>query len=1377
MVQLKAGYFTGGIESIMVNPLMKEKTEALLEQLSYFDLQTDIQISDTCTDASVAVLYNIISRGTPTYASQFIEDILSTTIGKTMKRISSEGEIYREIPKHEVRDLVFKALHIVEPRVRFKKLKSQDDRKSTIYDFINYGVVFSQGDYIYQFAEIDRDFQDIVCLSKKFRRNIQSLKSNPDYAFLNEKCDLSFYAPYSENTPNWLVYKFNLDDSLVDTTDWITEDKISNLLNPLDISGRVVIRKTDIPSHKTAEISSFVENSYFDIVKENYNSPLYNTEDGIEALQIALTPFAVARVQKVLLEAINSEVLSLEKKTWKIGVIERDVPCAFLAIEDLKQHFNKFFILENLSRSFPNVKLEIFYSDEFASTELNLLYQGSRKNISEFDPEVQYDLLIDVAVLLRSGFEEKTLQTNANKYAVIRSVKSPYAKTKLLFCNHINYDINISGNVSLSNQEDNEEDEDLDISLDEENSIEQQEALKFFLKNLFGKSNFLENQALAVSGLLNGDNLLEVSSPNSGKTISALLAAFLKPGYSFMLSPTIAVMNMQFKELRKRRIEIDYYINPALQNSFDRDLAVKDVTTGKSIVTFLSPSLVHDPYLRNIFKEINEKNIPLYFVFVDEAQRVCLQTCDFRPYYQDIKNIIAKNFADENINILRIGAFCWTLEKHIINETAQKLGTEKVLVCDSDFPKFKVLVRQVPMKGAGNTNDLYAYAKKVKQIETEKIISEKKTDKVMVFSWKNPFDRTIGDNEDYKVCGLETGYYDGDITELETDITSSSAVSSMKAAEKFIFGDTSVLSCTPSAGVGLRVKGLKNVIHFEPPLSLDMFCRMNSRGDKNSVVDVDLFLNTIEQEFSGTETVRDSSGNIKTAENVLVTDVDTASNLRRLTRQNPGQEKEKTMISQILKDVVFPQYSLRQIIVDAVYNEFNQEIQIDSEPSYNPYQLYIYANNKTKSLGFIDFKARVLNMPELQYDKVLAEKIQTYVFDFILLNTSNPLEFLSKLETENPSEVSYGVQDALDLVSFEEKTSVVIPFYNNEFFTASQMLSSAFGSEVSTAVIRRSYNQSHDFSSFEKMFEKISGKNLKTIAANRRSELMNIYAKFRNKRDTLRAISRLKEIDIIDDYLVNSAKEEIEIYMTKHNKDFYRMKLLPILQRNLTKEKVLLYLSTISEEQFLSIEKYTDVLIGFFYAEIYPLYEQSVRDTSMFFRKIFEKQKEGEVSQEEILRNLHNYFISRYSCGYLFDEHSSQTIDNDSLDGALRLIGRTEGNINEMLSLQARFDSENIEKLSYLDKIVYGYCCLFTSNSFDTNARFNSYGIISEGLKKLREKDSTEEFVRDFQKVNSLITENNYDLKKEAAGVLGLKLQHSWLKKFNSEILKTDEVL
>lgn len=1359
-MQLKAGYFTNGIETLKTSEAMGQKVDALMESLSYFDLDTNIELSDTCDDPAVALMYNIVSRGTPTYASQFVEDILSTTIGKTLKRISDTGTISRDIQKQEVRDMVFRALHVIDPRVKPAMPKSANGKNSKVFEYLLNGAVPSQGDFIFQIAETGRRYEDFFRFSGKHSRQVNDPSGNPAGDFLQQKCELSFSAPYSDITADAVTYHFSADRNGIDTTDYITEDIISAQLRQINVQGRVIVRDSQDPYDRTEELSCFTQSPYFDILRQNYQSPLYNTEDGIEAMQIALTPLAIARVQKVLLEAINSGTLSLQAKSWDICVLERDVPCAFLAIEDLRQHFNRFFTLENQGRKFPAVKLDIYHTQEFANTELNLLYQGNRDDMQEFNPLHRYDLLIDISVLRRASFDAEVPPTITDRYAVIRSAHSPSADTKLLFCDSIHYDIEVRAQIPVdasSAPDSDDSDDDCDTY------TEQEDSLRFFLKNLFAKSDFMEGQLQSICRLLNGESILHISGPASGKTLVMLYAAMMKPGYSFVLPPTIAVMDTQFHDLRDRRIDCCYYISPVLQNSSSRAQAVDNVVQGRSIITFISPSLIHDPYIRGVFSSIDSRHIPIYYIMLDEAQRISLQTTEYRAYYQDIRNIIASCFGTDSTMLLRLGAFTSTMEANIQKEIAEKLSTDATITYPGTFAqltKAPITIHEVDLRGVGNTEDLLSYSRRLKQHNVETLLQpmlrKNAATKAVIYSTMPPFDSVDVYGESNQVCGTPTAHYQGDIDEEYSYISSSVAYRSMKELSRFCdSSDTRVLSATYTAGLGIHAQGIKKVVHMEPPLSLDSFCRANGRGMRGEIPQVDLFINTVPKEFGGEET-----------------NFDTAANLKRLALLNPGSAKEKMIMGEILEGVLAPCRTDRQNIIDAVYNEFGIEIETETEPMVKPYQLFIYANGRSKSLGHIDFRSGSMIMPEMQYDVPMAQKIQSYIYDIISDNTADPLAYLKDMETERPAEENDGLQTALDAIMEGRKTELTIPFYNSCYAHGADLLSRNLNTKVDAITLQRCYNRTDNYDDFERMLSQEYHIRIRTMEDSAKEEFRNLHLRLRNRKDTMRAVSRLKEIDIIDDYLVNTALGTVTVYLTKRSKDFYRMKLMPILQRNLTRERMLSYIQGIEEEKYLSMEKYTDVLIDFFYSEIYPLYEKSAQEASKFFQTVLEKQKDESISVDQISQNLQSYFTSRYKCRFIYEEEHTLPANTQNVDGIVSLIDRAGSNINSLMDLQQSIDQTVPENRTPVNKIIYGYCRLFTELDGGSEARYSAYSNISDGLLDFMRKHTNAEFNKEVESITGKISQENYDLKDEADDVLSLQIQAKWLKWFNGEVLK-----
>ena len=1347
MQQLKAGYFTSGINSLKTSAAMSAKVDALTRQLCFFDLDSTFDITENTADSAIAVIYNLVSRGTPTYASQFIEGILSTTIGKTLKRIDPDGTIYHEIQKDEVREAVFKALHIIDPRITDSIPLHGESKDILLNDFLYNVAKPLCGNFITQMAEKDRKYEDIFRFSKRNRRMMDVLKSDPNYSFLSETADLSFYAPYADNSADSIVFSCDASADGIDHTDYIKEEVVTSLLKNINVDGRLIIKRGAGDDDKRERLSAFTQNSYFDIIRQNFESPLYTTEDGIEALQIALTPPAAARIQKTVLEAVNAGVLKLDAKVWNICVIERDVPCAFIAFEDLKQHFNNLFALENQGRKFPNVKLSIYYTTEFAETSQTLLYQGKRDDVAEFDHTEQFDLLIDVAMLARSGNETEKIATAAAHTAIIRSAKSPKTDTKLLFCNAAIYNINIQ----------KEDPEDFD---------EQEEALRFFLKNVFAKKDFKPCQIEPICQLLNGKSILNVSPPGSGKTLVAMFAAYLKPGYSFFLPPTIAVMKMQFEMLRSRCIDTNFYINPILQNSFDRTKAVQSVTGGESVVTFISPSLIHDPYIRTIFRNIDKNNIPIYFIFVDEAQMISTQTPDFRPYYQDIKNIITRNFSTENTYLIRVGAFTSCQEYNVKNEIEQRLETDVTLSYSQKLSEMPEIYVFEISNDASSGPDPDSYYRKLKQNLAVDILSKSKNPPAIIYGAQIPFDPSsagFGQSAD-------SAFYLGDTDEKYSDITNSDAIQSSSACRNFCESDAGTMVAVRSAGIGIHANNLKFALHFEPPYSLDEFYRMNGRAKNGMVNKAAVILNTVKCDFASTETVRDEKGNIKVADNITVVNYDAVYNLNRLARLYPGADKEKNVIHELLNDIMFPEKSGRETITEAVFNEFGIEIETETEPMSDPYQLYIYTNNREKCLGFINFKTKELNMPESSFDAPLAEKIQSYIFDIITGSTENVLGYLADMEVVRSSKLMPGIQSVSDSLDMDASQQIVIPFFNGAFEDAAKILIEKLSANITAKSLLRCYSQTSSFDEFERLVNSEYNVNSKHLDDKSKIKYAALYRKFRNKRDTLRAMASFKEIDIVDDYLVDSANGQITATITKHGRDFYKMKLLPILSRNLTRDKVLAYISSIDDEKYWIIEKYTDVLIDFFYFEIYPLYQKMILDCNMFFKTILEKQKGNSITQEMIATNLNNYFVSRYNCKFVYHNISENIQDVNNI---LEVLEQTGSNIGEMKHLEESLSQSKPENRTPSNKIICGYCNLFTYGD-NPKGRFEAYKLICDGLDELRANPDTsvEKFAADTDALTEKIANENFDLKDEMESVMKLDLQTSWLRRFNSQILK-----
>jgi len=129
--------------------------------------------------------------------------------------------------------------------------------------------------------------------------------------------------------------------------------------------------------------------------------------------QLLLTPMAVARIQKVLLQLIIMQVMSLESNIWNILIIERDVPCATLAVEDLRQLLGHLLQLEGEKRKLPKINLSVVKSEEFADTPLGQLTPHPIPILDNSTLSQKFDAVLDISLKRESFFHiPKVLKTS-----------------------------------------------------------------------------------------------------------------------------------------------------------------------------------------------------------------------------------------------------------------------------------------------------------------------------------------------------------------------------------------------------------------------------------------------------------------------------------------------------------------------------------------------------------------------------------------------------------------------------------------------------------------------------------------------------------------------------------------------------------------------------------------------------------------------------------------------------------------------------------------------------------------------------------------------------------------------------------------------------
>jgi ATP-dependent DNA helicase RecQ len=616
-MQLKAGYILQPIKSLLDSFKGQQslKVTGLLNNLSVFDVfsKVDLSISDKPSPL-FAVANNIITRGLPTIASPFVEQKFSIVLSLTHKNETKRGVLEYLHSDAISKEKIIQALHPIDSRYK--------DREK----YINVSSVDSTFELSFLFDYIPKEEAHLAFMFDQQRaRNSLGAESNN-----LGRVDFSLEIPYfitetrinryrkETETRHQKKYIVEVDGAKYhnNTIDNLKDYEIAELPNNINH-----IRENTVYPDVQKLIQSVSKEPYVGLVKKNFNDDILNQRD---YYTLILSPIGIARIQSVIIQYLLSKQFEKSaSKTLKIAVVERDVSCGRLAIDDLTELLAKLNAIALADTEIPVFEFDIFSTPEFIDHSFNAENDVDLIKNCKSD---KYDLVIDISLLSKFYSINHPDVIEGDNVITVRN------------CHYIELDVpqSIVSTLPITYKDvvipkENEQFEDIDeVKLD----------LEYFIQLFFRKEEFRVGQLPILNRALKRQSVIGLLPTGGGKSLTYQLASLLQPGITIVIDPIRSLMIDQYDSLRKIGIDRAEFINSTI-SSAEKRYNQAMLTKGAFQFLFVSPERYVIKPFRDSLIETVKNGFNFSYAVIDEVHCVSEWGHDFRTDYLNLgRNII-----------------------------------------------------------------------------------------------------------------------------------------------------------------------------------------------------------------------------------------------------------------------------------------------------------------------------------------------------------------------------------------------------------------------------------------------------------------------------------------------------------------------------------------------------------------------------------------------------------------------------------------------------------------------------------------------------------------------------------------------------------------
>lgn len=326
--------------------------------------------------------------------------------------------------------------------------------------------------------------------------------------------------------------------------------------------------------------------------------------------------------------------------------------------------------------------------------------------------------------------------------------------------------------------------------------VEEKDALKESLKEIFGYSQFRGNQETIIRNLLDGKNTFVIMPTGAGKSLCYQLPAMVRDGLAIVISPLIALMKNQVDQMNAYGVNARFLNSTLSKGEITR--LKKDCINGVVKLLYVAPESLNKEETIEFLKKVN-----VSFVAIDEAHCISEWGHDFRPEYRKIKTMI------QNLGDMPVIALTATATPKVQIDIQKNLQMEEADVFISSF----------------NRKNLYYEVRPKKETKKQliKFLKDHKGKSGIIYCLSRKKVEEIA--QLLNVNGFKAAPYHAG---LDPDVR-------MKNQDDFLNEEVDIIVATIAFGMGIDKPDVRFVVHYDVPKSLEGYYQETGRGGRDGL--------------------------------------------------------------------------------------------------------------------------------------------------------------------------------------------------------------------------------------------------------------------------------------------------------------------------------------------------------------------------------------------------------------------------------------------------------------------------------------------------------------------------------------------------------------